>query len=275
MTQAEALDWVSKQIGKSLDYDGHYGPQCMDLIGFYTQFLGHTLVKPQARLVWEQGIDSWYSKVGSPQPGDIVVFKPNAGNGQSGHIAVVYQVNAGSIRSLDQNWVNASLTNGSPAAWVNHPIDGSIYGYVRPQFNGGQDMADKINQNTSRILQHGILARNGLTGRAYSLDGSTGDPWVGGDLTNQFIQDIFNSPEASNWRDSTSPASVKDINARLAQLDAVTKELDAERTSYDDQIRQLKAQLAAAGSPQPVDPNSITITKDGLWDKIKKFLTGA
>jgi murein DD-endopeptidase MepM/ murein hydrolase activator NlpD len=82
--------------------------------------------------------------------------------------------------------------------------------------NGGQAMADKITPDVSKILQHGILARNAVAGRAYSLDGSTGTPWVGMELTNQFILDIFNSNEARQWRDSEEADSVKGVNKRLA-----------------------------------------------------------
>ncbi len=34
-TQQEAVNWANSQIGKSLDQDGVYGAQCVDLIRYY------------------------------------------------------------------------------------------------------------------------------------------------------------------------------------------------------------------------------------------------
>ena len=39
-TAQEALAWARAQVGKSLDYDGVYGAQCVDLIKYYYDFLG-------------------------------------------------------------------------------------------------------------------------------------------------------------------------------------------------------------------------------------------
>ena len=37
-TAQEALAWAKAQVGKSLDYDGVYGAQCVDLIKYYYDF---------------------------------------------------------------------------------------------------------------------------------------------------------------------------------------------------------------------------------------------
>ena len=39
-TQSDAVNWANAQVGKSLDQDGVYGAQCVDLIRYYYQFLG-------------------------------------------------------------------------------------------------------------------------------------------------------------------------------------------------------------------------------------------
>ena len=39
-SQAEALQWVKSQVGKSIDADGACGAQCVDLILAYYDFLG-------------------------------------------------------------------------------------------------------------------------------------------------------------------------------------------------------------------------------------------
>lgn len=40
---AEALSWCDAQVGRSLDYDGAYGAQCVDFIYYYYQYLGVSL----------------------------------------------------------------------------------------------------------------------------------------------------------------------------------------------------------------------------------------
>lgn len=78
-------------------------------------------------------------------------------------------------------------------------------------------MADKVDENMSRVLQHGILGRNGLDGRPNALAGQTDTPWLGNDLTAKFIMDIYNSPEAVQWRDNKpkDSTSIPGINEQL------------------------------------------------------------
>lgn len=41
-SQADAVNWANSKINQSLDYDGEYGAQCVDLIMFYYQYLGNS-----------------------------------------------------------------------------------------------------------------------------------------------------------------------------------------------------------------------------------------
>lgn len=134
-------------------------------------------------------------------------------------------------------------------------------------------MADKITPDTSKILQHAIIARNGLRGRAYSLDGSTGLPWVGGELTNQFIADVFNSPEARQWRDTKDPASVNDINARLDMLPT----LQAQVSSLTTQVAQLTATNTAkdaeiARQAKEIESLKSQVGDNSKWQTLKTLL---
>ena len=42
-TQNAAVDWIRGQNGKSIDMDGQYGAQCVDLIIAYFDYLGVAL----------------------------------------------------------------------------------------------------------------------------------------------------------------------------------------------------------------------------------------
>ena len=88
-TRDEALAWLQSQVGNSLDYDGAYGAQCVDLIKFYYAYLG---VEP----VLGNGCDyatnplpaGWQRIQGAaPEPGDILVYSASGSN-PAGHVAV-------------------------------------------------------------------------------------------------------------------------------------------------------------------------------------------
>lgn len=117
----------------------------------------------------------------------------------------------------------------------------------------GGDMPAKINIDTARIMTHGILARNGVSGRGNSLDGSY-DPdlvanHVGQDLTNEYVQRIFLSDEGRQWRDSQDPNSIRGINARLAQSADLQAQLATEQTKNVGLVKNvsdLTSQLSTA-----------------------------
>lgn len=136
------------------------------------------------------------------------VLDPGVGNGFSFQSAIVTQVDED---NSDGKFVRVQ---GDGFSWVYCHLSDNSKVKVG-QILKGEEVADIIDENLSKILQHGILARNGVAGRTYSLDGSTGTPWVGTELTAKFINDIFNSTEAQEWRDSDNADSVKGINKRL------------------------------------------------------------
>jgi hypothetical protein len=108
---------------------------------------------------------------------------------------------------------------------------------------GGNNVGEKITVDTSRILAHGVLARNGVAGRAQALDGgNVGDAWVGQELTNKFVQDLFLSDEARQWRDSSDPNSINGINNRLAAGDSAIAQvggLQGQITNFQKTIDEL------------------------------------
>lgn len=166
----------------------------------------------------------------------------------------------------------------------------------------GGSMAETVTRDVDVILQHGILGRNGLRGRSYSLDGSTGAVWEGQPLTNNLIQNIgFLSDEARQWRDSGDSNSVNGINAQLdsipskdatiaseqaknadltnqlALANGQVVELTSQIAIKDQQIKDLekenadlKAQVAAGGGDITVNFNFMQIF---LWNVIKMFGT--
>lgn len=217
--------------GKYIDIDGAYGSQCWDYSGYYAKVVCGCPSFPSGNGTaigvfknFLNPLPQYFDKVVNnlndpnqyPPIGAIVFWTYN-------HTGVVIGSNSRTMTTLEQNGANDPNQDGIADGVVYRITRGydSVAGWFVPKINvngGSSDMAEKINENTSKILQHAIIARNGLRGRAYALDGSTGLPWVGGDLTNEFINNVFKSPEAVQWRDSNDPASVNDINTRLDSI---------------------------------------------------------
>ena len=195
-------------------------------------------------------------------------------------------------------WTNR---NGLGVHW-NYDKNTALASYEDPyhliannsNWTSGGSMAETANLDTDRILQHGILARNGLRGRSYALDGSTGKVFEGQPLTNANISAWFLSQEAREWRDTSNPASVNDINTRLdsitakdATIDSLTGELSVantqilalnqtvteltdENTALKKENADLKAQVAAGGGDVTINFNFVGVL---LWTIIKNFGT--
>jgi hypothetical protein len=224
-----------------------------------------------------------------PPAGKTVAVYFSLGNVPAGHVAI----------SLDDGSVASSTQPGSHSQGFIHPnlqnlID--VYGkyngrcsylgwseyvgtvrVVQPvnQPTQGGDMADKLNKMAWQQLAHGILGRNGLSGRTNALDGSSDvTDYIGRELTLDLINELFISEEAKKWRDSKEYSSVLNINERLDSIPILVKEntrltdevKQAESLAQDDgaKISGLTAQLdlanatiqqlQAADKPEPTQP---------------------
>lgn len=141
MTNQEGAEWALSKVGQRIDTDGQYGAQCVDLIvqyckenfGWNPQGSGNaeayrTVALPNSSWTRIQNTPEFV-----PQPGDIAIWNPTESNGNCGHVAIVISATVSSFVSVDQNWVNFSLTNGSAAAKVTHTYSG-FWGVIRPPF---------------------------------------------------------------------------------------------------------------------------------------------
>ena len=131
-------EFVSKYLGKSTDYDGAYGVQCVDLIKAYLHdVFGVTAGSwGNARFYWinfalHAPLKANFDKIKNtaqlvPKRGDIVVWNNSVGNG-CGHIAIATgEGDTRSFYSYEQNW------NSKPMKKVKHTYAG-VYGVLRPK----------------------------------------------------------------------------------------------------------------------------------------------
>ena len=89
-TAQDALSWVRSQLGKSLDYDGVYGAQCVDLIKYYYAYLGcASYARGNGCDYASNALPSGWARYqgAQPQPGDILVYTGSSSN-PYGHVAI-------------------------------------------------------------------------------------------------------------------------------------------------------------------------------------------
>ena len=132
-------EWVKKNVGRGIDYDGTYGVQCVDLakhyiknvLGITPQSIGNAIEYYNKRKTSEyltknfKWIDNTPEFV--PKKGDLCVFTSKSGNG---HISVA--TGEGTISyfySYDQNYPKAKH---EPMTLIKHTYT-SFLGVLRPK----------------------------------------------------------------------------------------------------------------------------------------------
>lgn len=153
-TRDEAVAEARRRAQNPYDYDGVYGPQCVDLIWWYYQYLGYRSPGGNATAYMNNQLpnNEWKRYTPDetiPQPGDIVVFKAGHkysykdiyGNpcyaGITGHIAIVVESNSSWYKLVEFN--GTSFTTN-----YNYPLwDFSCV--IRPDWPSSQPTAPSVN----------------------------------------------------------------------------------------------------------------------------------
>ena len=137
-SQAEAVSWANSQVGKSLDYDGVYGAQCVDLIKYYYKYLGVNPVTGNGSDYSSNSLPSGWSRIKYysgfvAQPGDVAVWSYLSSS--AGHVGIVTSANSSGMNLVDQNGATAPA-HVVKTCWKNYS-NGTFYGVIRPDFSGG------------------------------------------------------------------------------------------------------------------------------------------
>ncbi len=171
-------EFVDKYLGKSTDYDGVSGVQCVDLIKAYLHDVFGISAGSwgNARYYWisfnsRQPLKNNFTKIANtadfvPQRGDIVVWNNSVGNG-AGHVAIATgEGDTHNFYSYDQNW------NGKPMKKVQHTYSG-VYGVLRP-IDQSKVAEESVSNNSSESYPTPVTWRNGSTAEAvYAVNDCT------------------------------------------------------------------------------------------------------
>lgn len=128
--------WLLSNVGRPIDLDGDYGPQCVDAVNSYLQ---NVRLLPRATgnardlptqtfhgMAWAQN-----SPTNSPRPGSIVVWRPGRSGqvniSEYGHAGISLIADRWGFISADQNWLDLAvvklcLHNYDGVAGWHHPL---------------------------------------------------------------------------------------------------------------------------------------------------------
>lgn len=127
-TSKEGVAWAFSQVGSSVDFDGYYGAQCVDLIMAYYDFLGGEISGGNAvDYVFNKLPVGWTRiKGGVPQKGDILIY---AGGSDLyyGHLGIFesstvsYHQGKGIVYKTDKSYLEITSSRGAPYWGCIHP----------------------------------------------------------------------------------------------------------------------------------------------------------
>lgn len=125
-TQSEAVNWIRNQKGKSIDIDGAYGAQCVDLIAAYFEYLGvpwRSITVNYAKDYTSRSLPGGFQRIqgASIQAGDIVIWTGE----NTGHVALALSDN----NIVEQNYNSIKSCIENSMHWSNY------WGVIRPDFN--------------------------------------------------------------------------------------------------------------------------------------------
>ena len=155
ITRDDAVAWVNSQNGKWLDYDGYYGAQCVDLIYYYYQYLGATVLGGNASAYADNKLPAGWSRIKfnanakDVQPGDIAVWTGT----ETGHVAIVVSADANGFNVAEQNY-----EKGADGTYDYGDVPCAIrYHAGYRHYNGGSLLNCVIRPNFKDPTPHGKL----------------------------------------------------------------------------------------------------------------------
>lgn len=141
-TKKEAMMWARSQIGQSIDFDKQNGPQCVDLIMAYYDFLGEKRGIGNAVDYVRNSIPEGWERIkdAKPKMGDVLIYsgEPDV---YYGHLGIYESINSsyhqanGIVYNTTKPYYSITSSRGAP-----------YWGVIRPVFSD-----EKENENVSSM----------------------------------------------------------------------------------------------------------------------------
>ena len=155
----DAIAWLQEQEGRSIDYDGYYGAQCVDLImAYYKYLIGYNVGGNGDDYATNTLPSGWTrTKNGQPQKGDILVY---AGGTGAGHVAIYESDNVTWHQNYGGQYVRR-VTNKHYTSFV--ALDGATYwGCIHPNFNDYVHIKDESYDTNFKAFPYAKITNDNL-----------------------------------------------------------------------------------------------------------------
>ena len=128
ISQSQALSWLHNAVGVSIDFDGAYGAQCVDLLKAYYDYLGVGAQHGNAQDYRSNFLPEGWQRIegADPLPGDILIYI----GGTYGHVAVYES----EYSTYHQNWGHPYVINMTDRPYNAISPGRAYWGVVRPFF---------------------------------------------------------------------------------------------------------------------------------------------
>lgn len=217
-------EFVKKYDGQPIDFDGNYGPQCVDL---YRQYVKEVLGYPQsppvvgAKDIWDAYLPEYFKRIentptGVPEEGDVVIFGTTLG--KYGHVSIFLEGTTTKFTSFDQNY-----PTGTPCHKQGHTYS-AVIGWLTPL----QKPMDIPNYLKTLLQEANIDINNEGQFRAFWEKAIKYDNEV-----NSLKNQIISTNEALAQR-ATEVSALTEANQKLSdQKDELQEALNKERDKCD------------------------------------------
>jgi len=264
---ANLQTFINTWNGKTLDFDGAFGAQCVDLAKKWNQELGYS-PRYGNGCDWINNAGNDYTRINYssglvPREGDIVSWSGNSpANVPYGHVAIATGVgNTSSFQTFDQNW-------GGAYCKLNTHSYQSVQGWIRPKnYGGGETMISDTDNEFGRWSKTFQEIRGRLPTRAEFRASGVGQTWL------KALEILEDDPEADNalhaqevgqaaisgsWEGQITSLTnqVTTLNTHITDLETNNKNLTDQIDVLNTEVASLKKQLAdqVIIAPQPSQP---------------------
>jgi len=264
-------EFVKAYTGKKLDFDNHYGGQCVDLFRFYVH---EVLDKPQPKPVvgaadfWtnydiDPNLKNNFEKilntpVNVPKAGDVMIWSKKAGGG-FGHVGVFIEGDVNRFKSFDQNWRALNVSEPTEHNYTN------VLGWLRPREETMSDLLTYLGVTTDSEAKLKLNEHLGEDNGKCNW-GMTGDK--GGYLGSE-RQKNKTLTEQNSVLLAQNNSHVTELTAQLA----VNAQLEQDIENLKAYVKQLEEQLADSEATDPgTDPAGWVkngLTKEEVVDGTK------
>lgn len=265
---ANLTQFINTWTGKTLDFDGAFGPQCVDLAKKWNQELGYSPRYGNGNQ-WINNAGADYTRINYtpgalPKEGDIVSW---AGQGPAnvpyGHVAVATgKGDSKTFQTFDQNW-------GGVVCKLNNHSYQAVQGWIRPKNyqTGGETMINDLDNEYNRWEKLGNQVRGRHLTRDEFRAAAVGKTWL------RAIEILSDDPEADNAQVSQNvggqaqredwSGQITSLRSQVTSQTTQITELTTNATNLNDQIvvltnevASLREQLAAGELivPKPSQP---------------------